>query len=104
MCIPLIPALKRWRKVDLCEFATSLVYRASSCIARTTQRNPSAGGGGRKKKKKKIYFRLSLGQSSTELYLTSGDISNSHESFPTLVSTREIFKKSLVLAVGTSLP
>jgi hypothetical protein len=52
VCIPLIPALKRWRKVDLCEFVTSLVYRASSCIARTTQRNPSAGGGGRKKKKK----------------------------------------------------
>ena len=25
---PFIPALKRWRQVDLCEFKASLVYRA----------------------------------------------------------------------------
>jgi hypothetical protein len=27
-CTPFIPALKRWRQVDLCEFKASLVYRA----------------------------------------------------------------------------
>ena len=36
----LIPALGRQRKVDLCEFEASLVYRMSSRTARTvTQRN-----------------------------------------------------------------
>jgi hypothetical protein len=39
-CMPLIPVLKRQRKEDLCEFKSSLVYRASSRIARATQRNP----------------------------------------------------------------
>ena len=39
-CIPLIPELQRQRQVDLCEFETSLVYRASSRIARATQKNP----------------------------------------------------------------
>ncbi|MDP1142662.1 hypothetical protein, partial [Klebsiella pneumoniae] len=29
-CTPLIPALGRQRRVDLCEFETSLVYTASS--------------------------------------------------------------------------
>jgi hypothetical protein len=34
-----IPALRRKRQVELCEFKASLVYRASSRIARATQRN-----------------------------------------------------------------
>jgi hypothetical protein len=37
---PLIPALRRGRKVDLCEFKTSLVYSSSSRTARNTQRQP----------------------------------------------------------------
>jgi hypothetical protein len=37
---PLNPALGRQRQVELCEFQTSLVYRGSSRIAKTTQRNP----------------------------------------------------------------
>ena len=36
-CTPLIPALRRQRWVDLCEFAASLVYRVSSRIARTAK-------------------------------------------------------------------
>jgi hypothetical protein len=36
----LIPALGRQRKVDLCEFKVSLVYRTSTRIAKTPQRNP----------------------------------------------------------------
>ena len=37
----LIPALGRQRQTDLCEFKTSLVYRASMRTARAfTQRNP----------------------------------------------------------------
>jgi hypothetical protein len=36
---PLIPALRRQKQVDLCEFKVNLVYRAISRIARTTQRN-----------------------------------------------------------------
>jgi hypothetical protein len=35
---PLIPALGRWRQVDLCEFRASLVYRASSRTDRDTAR------------------------------------------------------------------
>ena len=42
-CIPLIPALKRLRQADLCEFEASLVYRMSSRIARATQRNQVSG-------------------------------------------------------------
>ena len=39
--MPLIPALGRQRKADLCEFETSVVYRASSRTVKTvTQRNP----------------------------------------------------------------
>ena len=39
--MPLIPALRRQRQVDLCEFEASLVYRASSRTVRAvTQRNP----------------------------------------------------------------
>ena len=35
-----IPALERQRQVDFCEFEASLVYKASSRIAKATQRNP----------------------------------------------------------------
>ena len=45
--MPLIPALRRQRQTDLCEFKTSLVYKEISRTARTvTQR-------GRKRKKRK---------------------------------------------------
>jgi len=37
---PLIPALRRQRQADHCEFEASLVYRMSSRIAKATQRNP----------------------------------------------------------------
>ena len=38
---PLIPALRRQRPVDLCEFKANLVYTVSSRTAKTvTQRNP----------------------------------------------------------------
>ena len=38
---PLIPALRRQRQADLCEFEASLVYRASSRTgSKATQRNP----------------------------------------------------------------
>jgi hypothetical protein len=40
--MPLIPALGREKQEDLCEFEASLVYRASSRIARATQRNPAS--------------------------------------------------------------
>ena len=36
----LIPALKRQREVDLCEFKTSLVYRENSRTAGATQIKP----------------------------------------------------------------
>jgi hypothetical protein len=36
---PLIPALRRQRQADLCDFEASLVYRASSRTARAVQRN-----------------------------------------------------------------
>ena len=40
-CTSLIPALRRQRQMDLCEFKTNLVNRASSRTARdVTQRNP----------------------------------------------------------------
>jgi hypothetical protein len=38
--MPLIPALRRQRQADLCEFEASLVYRSSSTTAKATQRNP----------------------------------------------------------------
>jgi hypothetical protein len=38
--MPLIPALRRQRQEDLCEFQASLVYRDNSRTARITQRNP----------------------------------------------------------------
>jgi hypothetical protein len=37
--MPLIPALRRQRQVNLCEFKVSLVYRVSSRTARATQRD-----------------------------------------------------------------
>jgi len=40
---PLIPALRRKRQVDLCEFEARLVYRVSFRTARATQRNPVSG-------------------------------------------------------------
>ena len=36
---PLIPALRRWRQADLCEFEASLVYRVRSRTARATEKN-----------------------------------------------------------------
>jgi hypothetical protein len=44
--IPLIPALRRQKQMDLCKFEASLVYRVSSRTARATQRDPVGGGGG----------------------------------------------------------
>ena len=38
--MPLLPAIRRQKQMDLFEFETSLVYRVSSKTARTTQRNP----------------------------------------------------------------
>ena len=37
--MPLIPALRRQRQVDFCEFKASLVYRASFKTAKSAQRN-----------------------------------------------------------------
>ena len=50
--VPLITELGRQRQVDLCEFETSLVYRARSRTARAvTQRNPVSKTITTKKKK-----------------------------------------------------
>jgi hypothetical protein len=38
--MPLIPALRRQRQVDLSEFKAILVYRTNSRTARATQRHP----------------------------------------------------------------
>ena len=38
--MPLIPALGRQRQVDLGEFESSMVYKASSRTARSKQKNP----------------------------------------------------------------
>jgi hypothetical protein len=35
----LIPALRRQKQADVCTFKENLIYRVSSSIARTTQRN-----------------------------------------------------------------
>ena len=37
--MPLVPALRRQRQVNVCDFKASLVYRASSRTTRDTQRN-----------------------------------------------------------------
>jgi hypothetical protein len=39
-CTPLVPALRRQRQMDLCEFKASLVYIVSSRTAWTTQWEP----------------------------------------------------------------
>jgi hypothetical protein len=38
-CLYLMPALRRQRQADLCEFKASLDYKASFRIAKATQRN-----------------------------------------------------------------
>ena len=40
LCMPLIPALRRQRQMDLCQFKASLIYRVSSRTARAIQRSP----------------------------------------------------------------
>jgi hypothetical protein len=40
----IIPALRRQRQENLCEFKTSMIYRVSSRKARATPRNPVSGG------------------------------------------------------------
>jgi hypothetical protein len=45
--VPLIPALGRQRKVDLCEFEASLDYKASSRLHRETASKNQKGKGGR---------------------------------------------------------
>lgn len=40
MVVPLIPELGRKGQADLCDFETSVVYRASFRVVRATQRNP----------------------------------------------------------------
>jgi hypothetical protein len=52
--IPLIPALRRQRQLDLYEFETSRVYRVSSRTARAIQRIPVS----KKKKKKRVIIYL----------------------------------------------
>ena len=52
MDMPLFPALRRQRQVDLFEFEASLVYRASSRTARTTQRHPVSKNKQKRKRKK----------------------------------------------------
>ena len=48
----LIPALRRQRRADLCEFEASLAYKASSRTAGTvTQRNPVLKNQNKKERK-----------------------------------------------------
>ena len=54
---PLIPALGRQRQVDLYEFETSLIYRASSRTGTKTTEKPCFE---KAKKKKSLLFPLSL--------------------------------------------
>ena len=49
--MPLIPSLGRQRQANLCEFEASLVYRASSRVAKATQKNPVWCWGRRNKRK-----------------------------------------------------
>jgi hypothetical protein len=49
----LIPALKRQRQADLCEFKTSLIYRAHFRITRATERDPISKNNYIKKQKNK---------------------------------------------------
>lgn len=50
--MPLIPAFRRQRQADLNKFEASLVYRASSRIARAAQRNPASEKEEKKEKEK----------------------------------------------------
>jgi hypothetical protein len=40
----LIPALRRQRQIELCEFKASLIYRATSKTVRALQRDPVLKG------------------------------------------------------------
>jgi hypothetical protein len=51
--LSLIPALRRPRQVDLCEFKVSLIYRVSSRTARATQRIPVLENPKKGRRKKK---------------------------------------------------
>ena len=52
--MPLIPALRRQRQVDLCELEASLVYRVSSWTARAIQRNPVSKNKNKQKPSNKL--------------------------------------------------
>jgi hypothetical protein len=56
-CIPLIPALRRQRQADLCEFETSLPYRASLSKTRVTQRNLVSNNNNNNNKSTKILMQ-----------------------------------------------
>ena len=53
-CTPLIPAFGRQRQPDLCEFETSLVYRASSRIGSKATEKPCFEKPKNKKERKKL--------------------------------------------------
>ena len=60
---PLIPALRRQRQADLCEFKASLVYRASSRTgSKAIQRNPVS----KNKKQKQTNKQTKKNESSIE--------------------------------------
>ena len=51
--MPSIPALRRQRQVDLCEFKASLIYRVSSRTgSKATERNPVSEKGIQNKRNK----------------------------------------------------
>ena len=50
----MVPALRKPRQADLCEFEASLVYRVSSRTARTTQRNSVSKNKNKTKQKQRI--------------------------------------------------
>ena len=66
--MPLIPALGKWRKADLCEFEASLVYKASSRTAMAvTQRKIKTN---KNQKIFSLYFPLILNtDQTTEFFL-----------------------------------
>jgi hypothetical protein len=51
----LLPAFRRPRQSDLCEFKASLVYRVSFNTARTAQRNPVSKNTNTNEQTKKSY-------------------------------------------------
>ena len=61
--MPFIPALRRQRQVDFCEFEVTLLYNVSSMIARTIQRNPVWK---KKSKEKKTGEQIGLGINKVE--------------------------------------